>query len=175
MSAATIHPPVIQTGNLLQPLNRQQQESLLMLIVLNYAEQHALLNAEQLEDAKASLRALFLRATGEETMLRKIIGILNINRALNRTFSEMANILDAIHKSRHSLVKKHDALKQQLVALSITPEENRRFVGPLLGFSSDLVRTVTEFDRQMTEYKNSWKPKRAVPMLSGWRKRRANG
>lgn len=146
-------PPVIQTGNPLPPLNRQQQESLLMLIVLNFAEEHDLLNAEQLEDAKASLRALFLRATGEETMLRKIIGILNVNRALNKTFSEMANILDAIHKSHRSLVKKHDILKQQLAALSITPEENSRFVGPLLGFSSDFVRTVTEFNRQMSEYK----------------------
>lgn len=150
MSAATIPPPAIQTG---KPLNRQQKESLLMLIVLNYAEEHDLLNAEQMEDAKASLRALFLRATGEETMLRKIIGILNINRALNKTFSEMANILEAIRKSHRSLVKKHDALKQQLATLSITPEENRRFVGPLLGFSGDFVRAVTDFDRQMTEYK----------------------
>jgi hypothetical protein len=153
MSAATIPPPAIQTGNPLQPLNRQQKESLLMLIVLNYAEEHDLLNAEQMEDAKASLRALFLRATGEETMLRKIIGILNVNRALNKTFSEMANILDAIRKSHRSLVKKHDAFKQQLAALSITPEENRHFVGPLLGFSGDFVRAVTDFDRQMTEYK----------------------
>jgi hypothetical protein len=153
MHTATETSPVIQSGNPLPPLNPQQKESLLMLIVLNYAEEHDLLNAEHLEDAKASLRALFLRATGEETMLRKIIGILNVNRALNKTFSEMANILEAIRKSHRALVKKHDTLKQRLATLSISPEENKRFVGPLLEFSSDFVRAVTEFGRQMTEYK----------------------
>src|SRR4030066_271157 len=105
-------------------LNPQEKESLLMLIVINYAEAHGLLSAEQLEDARASLRALFLRATGEETMLRKIIGILKINRALNKTFSEMANILAGIKKSRQSLISKHDALEKQLASLVVTPEEN---------------------------------------------------
>jgi uncharacterized protein YoxC len=136
-------------------LNPQEKESLLMLIVINYAEAHGLLSAEQLEDARASLRALFLRATGEETMLRKIIGILKINRALNKTFSEMANILAGIKKSRQSLISKHDALEKQLASLVVTPEENAQFVRPLLEFSSDFVRAVTEFDRQMTEYKEA--------------------
>jgi hypothetical protein len=153
MALASENLPVIQTGNPLPPLNPQQKESLLMLIVLNFAEEHDLLNAEQLDDAKASLRVLFLRASGEETMLRKIIGILNVNRALNKTFSEMANILEAIRRSHHALVKKHEALKQHLAVLSITPEENKHFVGPLLDFSGEFVRAVTDFDRQMTEYK----------------------
>ena len=136
-------------------LNPQEKESLVMLIVINYAEEHGLLNAEQLEDARASLRALFLRATGEETMLRKIIGILRVNRALNKTFSEMANILAGIEKSRHSLVGKHDALAKQLASMIVTPEENTHFVRPLLEFSSDFVRAVTDFERQMTEYKEA--------------------
>ena len=147
--------PAIQAEDSLPPLNSQQKESLLMLIVINYAEEHGLLNAEQLEDARASLRSLFLRATGEETMLRKVIGILKVNRALNKTFSEMTTILTGIRKSHQSLVSKHDALKQQLAAMAITPEENTHFVGPLLEFSSDFVRTVIDFDRQMTEYKEA--------------------
>jgi hypothetical protein len=140
-------------GSPLLPPNQQQKESLLMLIVLNFAEAHDLLNAEQMEDAKASLRSLFLRATGEETMLRKIIGILNINRTLNKTFSEMANVLEAIRKSHHTLVKKHGALRQQLIDLAITPDENRYFVGPFMEFAIDFVQGVAEFDRQMSEYK----------------------
>jgi len=142
-----------QPDSSIPALNPQEKESLLMLIVINYAEEHGLLNAEQLEDARASLRALFLRATGEETMLRKIIGILQINRALNRTFSEMANILAGIKKSHQALVSKNDALEAQLASMVVTPEENAHFVRPLLEFSSDFVRAVTEFDRQMTEYK----------------------
>ena len=136
-------------------LNPQEKESLLMLIVINYAEDHGLLSAEQLEDARASLRALFLRATGEETMLRKIIGILTINRALNKTFSEMAGILTGIKKSNLSLVGKHEALEKQFASMAVTPDENAHFVRPLLEFSSDIVRAVTEFDRQMTEYKEA--------------------
>ena len=142
-----------QPDSSIPPLNPQEKESLLMLIVINYAEEHGLLNAEQLEDARASLRSLFLRATGEETMLRKIIGILKINRALNKAFSEMSNILTGIKKSHLSLVSKHDALEKQLASLVVTPEENAHFVRPLLEFSSDFVRAVTDFDRQMTEYK----------------------
>lgn len=155
MAALTNKLPVEQPGNPLPALNPQQKESLIILIVLNYAEEHSLLNAEQLDDAKASLRALFLRATGEETMLRKLIGILRINRALNKTFSDMAHILDGIRKSNDALVGKHDALAQQLAAMSIRPEENAKFVGPLLEFSGLFLNDVKEFDRQMTEYKQA--------------------
>jgi len=136
-------------------LNSQEKESLLMLIVINYAEEHSLLSAEQLEDARASLRALFLRATGEETMLRKLIGILQINRALNKTFSEMASVLEGIKKSRESLISKRDTLSKQLASLTVTPDENAQFVRPLLEFSSDFVRAVTEFEQQMAEYKGA--------------------
>jgi len=136
-------------------LGPQEKESLLMLIVINYAEERGLLNAEQLEDARASLRSLFLHATGEETMLRKILGILKINRALNKTFSEMANILSGIKKSHQSLVGKHKAIEQLLVSMTVAPDENARFVRPLLEFSSDFVRAVADFERQMTEYKEA--------------------
>lgn len=147
--------PADQPGNPLPALNPQQKESLIMLIVLNFAEEHSLLNAEQLDDAKASLRALFLRATGEETMLRKLIGILKINRALNKTFSDMARILEGIRKSNNALAGKHEALTQQLAVMAITPEENARFIGPLLEFSGLFLHDVHEFDRQMTEYKQA--------------------
>ena len=136
-------------------LSAQQKETLLMLIVINYAEEHGLLNAEQLEDARASLRALFLHATGEETMLRKIIRILQINRALNKTFSEMAGILAGISKSHQSLVGQHAALEEQLAAMVVTPDEIAHFARPLLEFSGDIVRAVTDFDRQMAEYKEA--------------------
>jgi len=155
MGKSSGKPTADQRDSSIPALNPQEKESLLMLIVINYAEEHGLLNAEQLEDARASLRTLFLRATGEETMLRKIIGILKINRALNKTFSEMANILAGIKKSHQSLVGKHTDLEKQLASMVVTPEENTHFVRPLLEFSSDFVRAVTEFDRQMTEYKEA--------------------
>jgi len=156
MGATKNNLPVEQAApGSLQLLLPHQKESLIVLIVINFAEAQGLLNSEQLEDARASLRALFLRATGEETMLRKMIGILKINRELNKTFSDMSRVLDGIRKSSLALVAKHEALKQQLAAMAVTPDENTRFAGPLLEFSADFVRTVGEFDRQMTEYKTA--------------------
>jgi hypothetical protein len=155
MATLTNKLPAEQPGNPLPALNPQQKESLIVLILLKYAEEHSLLNAEQLEDAKASLRALFLRTTGEETMLRKLIGILRVNRALNRTFSDMAQILEGIRKSNDALAGKHEALMQKLSVMSVSPEENARFVGPLLEFSSHFLNAVNEFDRQMSEYKTA--------------------
>lgn len=143
---------VVHEEHAVLPLSAQQKESLLMLIVINYAEAHGLLNAEQLEEARASLRVLFLHAAGEETMLRKIIGILTINRALNRTFGEMASVLAGLKKSHQSLTNKHRDLEQQLAAMVFTPEENSNFVQPLLEFSSNFVLAVTAFERQMAEY-----------------------
>ncbi|GMR17898.1 MAG: hypothetical protein BMS9Abin33_0293 [Gammaproteobacteria bacterium] len=153
MGTSRKKPAAQQTGNPLPPLNIQQKESLLMLIVLNYAEEHGLLNEEQLEDARASLRALFLRATGEETMLRKMIGLLKINKSLNQAFSDMTHIMKGIGKSRETLANKHKALTKQLESMDITVDENGDFVGPLLEFSSDFVNNVAAFERQMTEYK----------------------
>jgi rhodanese-related sulfurtransferase len=105
---------VVHEDKTVAPLSTRQKEALLMLIVINYAEEHGLLNAEQLQDARASLRTLFLHATGEETMLRKLIGILKINRALNKTFGEMAGILAGLKKSHQSLTNIHGALEKQL-------------------------------------------------------------
>lgn len=142
-----------ETGNPLPALNTQQKESLLMMIVLNFSEENRLLNDEQLEDAKASLRALFIRATGEETMLRKLISILRINRSLNKTFSDMTLVLEGITSSRMSLESKHEALKEKLGAMEITVDENKDFIGILLGFSNDFMKNVSAFERQMLEYR----------------------
>jgi len=139
----------------LPSLNPQEKESLIMLIVIHFAEEQDLLSAEQLDDARASLRALFLRASGEETMLRKLIAILKVNRALNRTFGDMMRLLDGVKRSHEALVERHEQLKQQLATHSITPEENRHFTGPLLEYSSDFVRAVGSFAGLMTEYREA--------------------
>lgn len=124
-----------------------------MMIVLNFAEEKSLLNEEQLEDARASMRAMFLRTTGEETMLRNIIGILKISRTLNQTFNDMSHILSGISKSHNSLKNKQAELKKKLSSMNITVDENNDYVGSLLEFSNDFLRNVDAFDRQMIEYK----------------------
>ncbi len=152
MGAQKKFPETGAMGNPLPALNRQQKESLLMMIVVNFAGEQGLLNHEQLEDARASLRSLFIRTTGEETMLRKLIGILRINRSLNQAFNDMTHILEGVIKSRASLESKHEILKEKLKAMDITVDENNDFIGILLEFSKDFIQNVAAFERQMLEY-----------------------
>jgi len=135
-------------------LDRQQKESLISMIALLYVEEQGLLNDEQLEDAKESLQALFLRTTGEETMLRKLIEILKTNKALNQTFSDMSNVLGGITKSSETIKRKFEAFKQQLQSLEISAEENADFIGPFLGFSALFEKNVEQFERMMYSYRD---------------------
>lgn len=135
-------------------LDRQQKESLISMIALLYVEEQGLLNDEQLEDAKESLQALFLRTTGEETMLRKLIEILKTNKALNQTFSDMSNVLTGITKSTETIKRKIDSFKQQLQALEISAEENADFIGPFLEFSGQFAKNVELFERTMYSFRD---------------------
>lgn len=135
-------------------LDRQQKESLISMIALLYVGEHDLLNDEQLEDAKKSLQALFLRTTGEETMLRKLIEILKTNEALNQTFSDMSSILTGITKSTETIKRKIDEFKQQLQSLKISAEENADFIGPFLEFSAQFGKNVEQFERMMYTYRD---------------------
>jgi len=139
----------------LKPLLPQQKESLIVLIAIHFAEYRDLLNADQIADARASLPSLFLQATGEETMLRKLIGILNVNRVLNRSFGAMAEVLDNIRRSSESLIAKHAVLREQVERVAIPPDAHVRYVGPLLEFSSNFLRAVTDFGRLMNDYRTA--------------------
>ena len=136
-------------------LDRQQKESLISMIALLYVEEHGLLNNEQLEDAKKSLQALFLRTTGEETMLRKLIEILRTNKALNQTFNDMSNVLSGITKSTETVKSKIEGFKQQLQSLEISAEENADFIGPFLDFSGQFSKHVEQFERVMYSYRDT--------------------
>lgn len=135
-------------------LDRQQKESLISMIALLFVEENKLLNEEQVEDAKKSLQALFLRTTGEETMLRKLIDILKTNKAINQTFSDMSDVLGGISKSTETVKFKIDAFKQQIESLEISAEENADFIGPFLDFSGEFIKHVEQFERMMYSYRD---------------------
>ncbi|MCG6974795.1 MAG: hypothetical protein LJE56_00135 [Acidiferrobacterales bacterium] len=136
------------------PVDKQQKESLISMISIFYIEDQGILNDEQLSDAKASLRALFLRTTGEESMLRKLIDILKTNKALNQSFSDISSILSGITKSSEVIKRKIDTLKIQLNALDISVEEHADFVGPFLDFSAEFIHNVNHFDRLIHSYRD---------------------
>ncbi len=136
-------------------MDAKQKETLISMIGLFFIEEHGLLNDSQLADAKASLQALFLHSSGEETMLHKLIGILRTNKALNQTFNDMAKIMGGIARGADTIGMKIDALKQQLKALKITAEENADFVGPFLRYSHELYTKVLDFRRLMQAYQGT--------------------
>lgn len=142
------------TGPASGNLDKQQKESLISMIALLYIEDQHLLNAEQLDDAKAGLRALILRTTGEETMLHKLIEILKTNKALNQGFSDISSVLVGIGKSSETIKRKTGALKAQLRTLGISPEENTEFVGPFLDFAGDFIKNVEQFERLIIRYRD---------------------
>jgi hypothetical protein len=68
----------------------QHREALVSMTALYFIEEHALLRPELLEDAKKSLQALFLRTSGEETMLRKLIEILKTTKQIHQSFASIS-------------------------------------------------------------------------------------
>ncbi|MDH3669868.1 MAG: hypothetical protein OES46_01730 [Gammaproteobacteria bacterium] len=122
------------------------------MTTLAYIEEHELLTDSQLEDAKKSLQALFLRTSGEETMLRKLILILKTTKTINKAFTDVSTILAGISRSAETLEKKLSALARQFDRLKITAEENSDFVGPFVLFSREFLNRIRVLHGTMERY-----------------------
>jgi hypothetical protein len=133
-------------------VDAQLKEALISMTTLAYIEEHQLLTHSQLEDAKKSLQALFLRTSGEETMLRKLILILKITKTINKAFTDVSKILDGISRSAETLDKKLGALARQFDRLKITAEENSDFVGPFVLFSREFLNRIRVLRGAMEKY-----------------------
>ncbi len=133
-------------------VDSQLKEALISMTTLAYIEEHALLTQSQLKDAKKSLQALFLRTSGEETMLRKLIAILRTTKNINKTFSDISKILAGISRSAETLESKLADLGHELDRLKVTVEENSDFVGPFLSFSRDFLERIVKLYNSMERY-----------------------
>jgi hypothetical protein len=130
----------------------QLKEALISMTTLAYIEEHGLLTEAQLDDAKQSLQALFLRTSGEETMLRKLIAILKTTRSINKAFSDISKILTGVSRGASTVDAKLSSLRQEFERLKITADENQAFVGPFLSFSADFVERVTALHDAMQKH-----------------------
>ena len=144
MSAPPIPPP--------KPMDVSQKEALVSLTALLFVEEHQLLPKDKLVDARNSLQALFLRTSGEETLLRKLIDILKTTQGIQRSFAQIRHILDGIRGSGMSVESKVTALRVQLEIEHVGPEEYNLFVGPFLSFSQTLAGKVGMFARTLDSY-----------------------
>lgn len=133
-------------------VDSQLKEALISMTTLAYIEENALLTEAQLNDAKQSLQALFLRTSGEETMLRKLIAILRTTKTINKAFSDISKILSGISRSAETLEQKLEGFGDQLDRLRITAEENSDFIGPFFSFSRDFLERIVTLHDNMDKF-----------------------
>lgn len=140
----------VQKGAAASPT--RHKEMLVVMTGLVFIEQNALLSSNQLEDAKRSVRALFMRASGEETMLRKLVEILKVNKDLHHAFGAIAKISARIGTSVGVISKKVNYLKQYVSRLNITPAEGEHFFGPFMSFTQNFQTRIITFHEYMESY-----------------------
>jgi hypothetical protein len=105
----------------------RQREGLITLTAMHYIEEHGLLDGAQLNEAKQSLRAMFLRTSGAETMLRRLIEVLKVRRDMHGTFSRISSTFVAIRRSIESMEERGFNLRPVSVVLDTVPSKDERF------------------------------------------------
>ncbi len=124
----------------------------MVMTALSFIEQNALMTQAQLNDARRSLQALFIRTSGEETMLRKLVEILKVNKELHEAFSAISKISTSISTSVEIISKKINYLKQYISKLQLTPQENSDFFAPFLTFTHLFQQKLVRFDQLISHY-----------------------
>lgn len=135
-----------------EALPDRRKEMLLVTMALTFIEQHNLMTHEQLAEARRSLQSLFIRSTGEETMLRKLIEILKVNKELHQAFSLVAKISISISTSVDTIDRKIASLKQYANRLDLSPQENNDFFAPFMTFTQTFANLIHEFNRRIVHY-----------------------
>ena len=133
-------------------IGTKQKEMLVVMTALLYTEQNALLSASQLRDAKQSLQALFLRTSGEETKLRKLIDILKFNEEMHTAFSDLSKISTRIQSSTEIIARKVSYLRSYFDRLKVTPQESTDFFSPFMNFTHQFLLKVKTFNTYMGEF-----------------------
>lgn len=133
-------------------MNDRQKDMLIVLTGLSFIEQNALMTHAQLNDARRSIQALFIRSSGEESMLRKLVEILKVNKELHEAFSSITKISINISSSVDVICRKINYLKQYVSRLALTPQEHSEFFAPFLGFTHKFQETTVRFNHLMQHY-----------------------
>lgn len=130
----------------------REREALISLTAVTFIEEHALLTPAQLDDAKKSLQALFLRTSGEESMLRKLIEVLKATRQIHNAFASISGTLTGVYKCVAVVDAKLADLRAVLECRPVTAEANAAFVGAFLSFSQEFVQKTAAFADSLSQY-----------------------
>jgi len=128
-------------------LSDRQKEMLVVMTALAFVEDNGLMSEAQLNDAKRSIHALFINSTSEETLLRKLLEMVQVNHDLRQGFGEIAKISSRIGTSVELLDGRFNYLKQYLARITFTP-----FIEPLLRFTTRYQQHVGRFRLDMESY-----------------------
>ncbi len=129
-----------------------EREALISLTAIRFIEEHTLLAPAQLGDAKRSLQALFLRTSGEESMLRKLIEVLKTTQQIHNSFAAIAGTLTGVYKCVAVVDGKLAELRGALEHRPVTAEANAAFTGPFLSFSHEFVQKMAAFAESLSRY-----------------------
>ncbi len=133
-------------------LAARQREALISLTAMHYIEEHGLLDDAQLSDAKKSLQALFLRTSGAETILRRLIEVLKVRRNMQSTFSGVSGTFNAIRRSIEAMEERANNLRRLIERSPVSAEANTQFVGPFLSFSIRFLQKISAFEKVLEKY-----------------------
>lgn len=133
-------------------IDAQQKEALIVMIAILFIEEHSLLRQEDLEDAKNSLQALFLRTSGQAALLTKLIEVLQATKNIQQTFASIFTVLSGIGKGVLAVENKIALLRESLDQHKLTAEEHRDFIDPFLSFSQNFQRQLAAFARGIETY-----------------------
>lgn len=133
-------------------IDAQQKEALIVMIAILFIEEHSLLRQEDLEDAKNSLQALFLRTSGQAALLTKLIEVLQATKNIQQTFASIFTVLSGIGKGVLAVENKIALLRENLDQHKLTAEEHRDFIDPFLSFSQNFQRQLAAFARGIETY-----------------------
>jgi hypothetical protein len=133
-------------------LAARKREALISLLAIHYIEEHMLVDATQLGDAKESLQALFLRTSGAETMLRRLIELLKVRRNMQSTFSGISSTLNAVRRSVAAMEERADNLRRLIERSPISAEAHAQFVSPFLSFSIRFLQRIGAFEKVLHKY-----------------------
>jgi hypothetical protein len=139
-------------GNMDATQTARQREGLITLTAMHYIEEHGLLDGAQLNDAKESLRALFLRTSGAETMLRRLIEMLKVRRNMHSTFSRISSTFMAIRRSIDAMEERGFNLRRLIEQSAVSAEASAQFVGPFLSFSIQFLQKMSAFEKVLQKY-----------------------
>jgi hypothetical protein len=130
----------------------RRREGLITLTAMHYIEEHGLLDGAQLNDAKQSLRAMFLRTSGAETMLRRLIEVLKVRRSMHSTFSRISSTFIAIRRSVEAMEERGFNLRRLIERSPVSAEATAQFVGPFLSFSIQFLQKMSVFEKVLQKY-----------------------